>query len=217
MFYHTILMTVFGLLKKRQEETQGHLSIPEQETQTIRLSSAREVARLMGVQRDEWGSERAPAGNIQWISVSLFTLLEGFDTAENRQAFVELCIAQRALSRLWALGKGVLRAVQLTARQMELPLPPETEALFADFEGLAWSESDSDRFSSMYPNFALSIRQTNPNDEVELDRFLQKWDATLHVSGGSAEGNPRSQRGITALSHVCVSQDDSTVCGPYAA
>ncbi len=69
----------------------------------------------------------------------------------------------------------MLRAVQLTARQMAVSLPPETDALFTDFESL-WTAQDRESLSSLYPNFAVSMGAVK-DEAVELDKFLAKWDA----------------------------------------
>lgn len=84
--------------------------------------------------------------------MSLFTLLEELDDPVHRSAFVELCIIGRAFSRKWILTKGILRMLQVSAKQNEIVLPAETNALFLDFEQQMWEKGDGERFSSLYPN-----------------------------------------------------------------
>jgi hypothetical protein len=48
--------------------------------------------------------------------------------------------------------------------------------LFSDFEKQSWGPKDRRELSSSYPNFAVSIGSVQ-TDEVELDKFLEKWDA----------------------------------------
>ena len=113
---------------------------------------------------------------IQWTTGSLFTLLEDLDDPMNREAFASLSIVAKVASRRWPLGKGMLRAVQVTARKMEVSLPHELDALYSDFEKQSWGQKDRRELSSSYPNFAVSIGSVQ-TDEVELDKFLEKWDA----------------------------------------
>lgn len=51
--------------------------------------------------------------------------------------------------------------------------------LLKDFETELWKTGDRERFSSLYPNFALSVSQQGVSediDDIELDRFLDEWD-----------------------------------------
>lgn len=111
----------------------------------------------------------------------MFTLLEGLDEKENCDSFVSLCVAAKSHANHWALGKAMLRLVQVTARHMEVSLPPETNALFKHFETRIWSAEDRKDLSSQYPNYAHSMKQRERND-IEMDAFLAKFD-DLYLSG----------------------------------
>lgn len=112
--------------------------------------------------------------NIHWVTLSMFTLLEDLDEEKSRDAFVILSIAAKAFTHRWSLGKGMLRSIQLTSKRMGIQLPPETDALFTDFE-YSWSSEDREALSSQYPNFANSVKRGQV-DEIELDKFLAKFD-----------------------------------------
>lgn len=115
-----------------------------------------------------------PQANVHWITVSMFTLLDYLEEDKSRDAFVSLSVAAKAFSHRWSLGKGILRLFQVTSKQMEVKLPPETDALFTDFE-INWSPEDRKVLSSQYPNFAKSVKQGQV-DDIELDMFLAKFD-----------------------------------------
>lgn len=57
---------------------------------------------------------------------------------------------------------------------MGIQLPPETDALFTDFE-YSWGPEDREALSSQYPNFVNSVKRGQV-DEIELDMFLAKFD-----------------------------------------
>lgn len=179
MYYHNILITLHGFSRTKEAEAEAGESPISSNTSkratAIRLSSARRIAQLIDHHRSLWGLNIFSAANTQWITISLFTLLEDLDDPRNRHAFIALAIAAKAASRRWALDKAMLRAVQLTARQMAVSLPPETDALFTDFESL-WTAQDRESLSSLYPNFAVSMGAVK-DEAVELDKFLAKWDA----------------------------------------
>ncbi|KAE8154583.1 hypothetical protein BDV25DRAFT_126445 [Aspergillus avenaceus] len=177
MYYHTTLISIFGNARTLVDEAENDGSDFRNQSRKKCLASAREISRLMRLHRSLWGIEHFPGCNIQWIALSLFVLLEGLDDADNREAFTNLSIAAKAASRRWALGKGILRAIQLTARKMAVTLPPDTDALFSD---LCWESKDLERLSSQYPNFAV-VNGSVSDESAELDKFLEKWD-TLDVS-----------------------------------
>ncbi|KAF5855358.1 hypothetical protein ETB97_009361 [Aspergillus alliaceus] len=174
LFYHTTVMQIFGFLRSN-----GGTLCPEtaKNAQDLCLSTARRIPHILGTHREKWGIDRMAPSTVQWTSIGLFTLLEALDVLENRKAFVELCIFARAMSRRFALAKGIMRMIQVTAKQMEVNLPEETDALFVDFETETWRDRDAQEFSSFYPHFSTVIRQgkSRPSD-VSMDRFLEKWD-----------------------------------------
>ncbi|PWY81630.1 C6 transcription factor [Aspergillus sclerotioniger CBS 115572] len=160
-------------------------SSPDRHPEEVALSSARQIAGLMEVHRTLWGIDIFPASHIQWITVSMFTLLGGLDVPVNQEAFTTLAVAAKVASRRWPIAKGTLRAIQVTARKMGVDLPAETAALFIDFEKEIWEPKGGKGISSLYPNFAV-LAGSLPDDEVELDKFLEKQDV-LNTSDRDGE------------------------------
>lgn len=64
---------------------------------------------------------------------------------------------------------------------MGIDLPPEASKIFESFESEECRTVNSRRFSSLYPDFAVSVRQDGGVDDHERDKFLEKWD-TLTLS-----------------------------------
>jgi hypothetical protein len=169
-------MQIFGLLKANDEDLD-----PEtiHRARNICIENALRIAYLIGIHRDKWGIGRMAPSTIQWLSIGMFTLLEALDSPDsrNRTAFIEMCIVARAIARRFPLAKGILRMIQLSANQMQVVLPAETDALFTDFETRSWEGKDRPTFSTFYPNFATVVRQGSTQEEaVSMDRFLEKWD-----------------------------------------
>lgn len=132
---------------------------------------------------------------MQWAALTLFTLLEDIDNPESGAAFADVCIVLRAIGRRWQLAKGALRLVQLTAKQMNIDLPAATKSFFRDFETELWKEDDRERFSSAYPNFAVSIKEKRDGvGEAELDNFLEKWDNLTLDDEAQASKTPETDR-----------------------
>ncbi|OGM41999.1 putative C6 transcription factor [Aspergillus bombycis] len=189
LFYHTNVMQIFGFLQSNS----GDFIAPEtaKNARDLCLSTARHIAQILNMHREKWGIDRVAPSTVQWTSIGLFTLLEALDSLENRKAFTELCIFARAMSRRFGLAKGILRMIQVTAQQAEVSLPPETDALFLDFEKQTWRNHDSQSFSSFYPHFSTVIRQGKARQsDASMDRFLEKWD-NLDIS----DGPPRKKEG----------------------
>ncbi|EDP47798.1 C6 transcription factor, putative [Aspergillus fumigatus A1163] len=189
LFYHTTVMQIFGLLKANHE----HLDPASiQRARNICIESALRIAGLIGIHRDKWGIGRMAPSTIQWLSIGMFTLLDALDSPDtrNRAAFIEMCIVARAFARRFPLAKGILRMIQLSANQMQVVLPAETDALFTDFETRSWEGKDRHTFSTFYPNFARVVRQGAAREEdVSMDRFLEKWDS-LAISDPKEETPP---------------------------
>lgn len=181
--YHTIIQTIFGFVKdlpKAEGDNSNALQKTRQKARELCLAAAQENAHLIDLYRDLWSLDYMPPVNIHWVTVSMFTLLESLDDPSNHDAFVSLSIAAKAFSHRWPLGKGMLRLIQVTSKQMGVTLPPETDALFSYFEMRLWKSRDRMAFSSQYPNFAHSMKHGNVED-VELDLFLEKFD-DLHLA-----------------------------------
>ncbi|KAJ5782321.1 hypothetical protein N7457_004095 [Penicillium paradoxum] len=158
--------------KRLLDEQEGRT---RQKAGDLCAKAARQNAALIQQQRESWGLDCMPPIDIHWFTVSMYTLLESLDNQASRDAFVSLSIAAKAASHRWALGRGMLRLVQLTSKQMEVTLPPETEALFSDFEAQLWRHQDRKALSSQYPNFVHSMNR-GKGEEFELDVFLEKFD-----------------------------------------
>ncbi|OJJ70415.1 hypothetical protein ASPBRDRAFT_619916 [Aspergillus brasiliensis CBS 101740] len=170
MYYHDICITVSELAKAAAAAEDQRVSPKE-----VSLASARHIAGLMEIHRSSWGIDIFPASHIQWIAVSLFTLLGELDDPANQEAFITLCVAAKVASRRWPLARGTLRTVQVTAKRLGVKLPPETDALFIDFEREIWGPNGRKGLSSIYPNFAV-LTGSLRNEAVEMDKFLEKED-----------------------------------------
>lgn len=193
--YHTIIQTLFGVLKDLpkaedcDEDAEWLLNTRERAEERC-IQSALASGDLIDIHCDLWGLDQMPPVNVQWVTVSMFTLLPYLEDDErNCRAFTSLSIAAKAFSNRWSLGKGMLRLFQVTSKQMEIKLPTETDALFTDFETNTWSREDRKILSSQYPNFINSMKGGQV-DEVELDMFLNKFD-DLHLDddGQGSEGS----------------------------
>ncbi|PYH43688.1 fungal specific transcription factor domain-containing protein [Aspergillus saccharolyticus JOP 1030-1] len=187
MLYHTTVMQIFGFMRSSSEIVLDPGSASQ--ARELCLASARQIAHLLDIHRAKWGIDRMAPSTIQWWSIGLFTLMESLDSRDNRIAFIELCTIARAFARRMPLAKGIFRMIQLSANQMQVILPRETEALFTDFETLAWKASDSQEFSSFYPHFLTVVQQGSLRQPgVDLDQFLTKWDA-LSISERNSHGH----------------------------
>lgn len=182
--YHTIIQTIFGFLKdlpndEESEESTEWVQKTRRQARELCVGSAQANGRLIDIHRDLWNLEQMPPVTVHWVTVSMFTLLEYLDEEKSRDAFVSLSVAAKAFSHRWSLGKGMFRLFQVTSKQMEIKLPPETDALFTEFE-YNWSPEDRKVLTSQYPNFANSVKRGQV-DEIELDMFLAKFD-DLHLA-----------------------------------
>ncbi|KAL4913090.1 hypothetical protein BDW62DRAFT_214528 [Aspergillus aurantiobrunneus] len=189
LFYHTTLIHIFWILQSYHTSNAEHERAASARDATH--DNARRIAQLIAFHRENWGIDRMAPCTIQWVTTALYALLGALHSTDNRNAFTELCTLARKFSRQFPLGKGIMRMLQLTAKQMQVSLPEETDALFSAFAAESWSEKDREAFSSFYPHFETVIRHgPTRQDDVALDRFLQKWDKltisdTDVPSGGS--------------------------------
>ena len=134
--------------------------------QIRRFAIARHVARLFVIYRRQWGIERMHPSGIQCVAVSCFALFEGLEHPENGDALITLCIAARDFGRHFVLARGVLWMIQFFARQINIELPEEVDALFQEFEASGWMAEDPIQFNSLYLN--------------AMDQFLQKGDPVIN-------------------------------------
>ncbi|KAL4735393.1 hypothetical protein BDV11DRAFT_196097 [Aspergillus similis] len=194
LFYHTTVTHVFWFLQSYHLSKGEHEKAASAHNTTI--ESARCIANLIALHRKRWGIDRTAPCTIQWVTTALYALLGALDSDENRIAFTELCTTARAFSRRYPFAKGVMRMLQLTARQMQVTLPEETDALFSSFAAEAWSEKDREGFSSFYPHWGTVIRNgPTRQEDAALDRFLQKWDK-LTISDSTQDSKPEKFEGI---------------------
>lgn len=174
MHYHYLMMTLFGFLKSPDEAESEATS---EHAKEMFLSSATQIGELMRIYRREWGVDRIPIVTTHYIAVALFMLLDDLGSEPRRAAFVELCVAARAASRRFKLGKGILRLVQLTAKQMEVDLPPEMAKLFQEFEAKSWGSKEAQHYSSQYPHILAAIEHDKLDPgTLALDALLEKWE-----------------------------------------
>ncbi|PLB46427.1 hypothetical protein P170DRAFT_465950 [Aspergillus steynii IBT 23096] len=194
MRYHVTIMTLFGYLKGHPEAAESSFESIRQ-GQAIRIKSAHGMSDLLSILRSQYPMICMPLNCMHFSTVALFTLFEDLDNPENSRAFVNACISLRGLARRWVLAKGMLRLVQVTALQQEINLPEETRSLFRDFEAESWKVKDYTQFSSLYPNFAVTVHG-NPGslESAELDRFLEKWDNMTLSAETSETTTPESDR-----------------------
>ena len=164
MFYNTICLQLCSFLKSQVSKITdpAHLEY----IQIRRFAIARHVARLFVIYRRQWGIERMHPSGIQCVAVSCFALFEGLEHPENGDALITLCIAARDFGRHFVLARGVLWMIQFFARQINIELPEEVDALFQEFEASGWMAEDPTQFNSLYLN--------------AMDQFLQKGDPVIN-------------------------------------
>ncbi|KAJ5123268.1 hypothetical protein N7448_009365 [Penicillium atrosanguineum] len=176
MRYHNAILVMYGFIQPSLKQSE---SAAKDRIKILRLATARAISAILNQFRSLWPLEYVPMNSMQYATVALFTLLEDLEDQQNKKVFGDILTALRALSRRWQLAKGMLRLVQLTAIKEEVNLPNEAQILFTDFEAELWKADDREQFSSLYPNFAVSINQGKSDQSVdgaELDRFLDEWD-----------------------------------------
>lgn len=181
---------MFGFITPSLQESDP---ATKERIKSLRMSSAHQIGTILNRLRSHWPIECIPMASMQYATIALFTLLDDMEDEQNKIIFVDLLMTLRALARRWPLAKGMLRLVQLTAIRQGIPLPRETMVLFKDFETEMWKTGDRERFSSLYPNFAVSVNQRGVcegADEVEMDRFLDEWD-NLDLSGKCSDDESR--------------------------
>ncbi|KAH8691636.1 hypothetical protein BGW36DRAFT_304596 [Talaromyces proteolyticus] len=199
MRYYGYRATLHSLIKVHPSAPQAASSAAHQRCIGFVLA----VRDLIHTHRAKWRRiEYLPLEYTQVIIVSLFTLLDDLATNTSREAFVYLAVLARAMARRFQLARGMLRLVQVTARQEKIALPEEVRPIFQDFEAEWHRTHDLDKFSSYYPNFVVSLRgtwrtsigdsetegydkqggarekhrETHQEGSAELDLFLRKWD-----------------------------------------
>lgn len=190
---------MFGFVQPSLDENQ---SSEKERIKGIQLSSALEIGVVLNKFRSLWPVEFMPMNSMQYATMALFTLLDNLKNEPEKRAFTDILISLRALARRWQLAKGMLRLVQLTAVKQEVTLHSEAEVLLRDFEEELWTANERQKFSSLYPNFAMSTEYKEgigAIDEHELDRLLDEWDnLTLSKNGAEIASEESEQSKQTA-------------------
>jgi hypothetical protein len=187
MYYHATIMVLFGLLKTSYRYPSRPMTITPHEARETCVESALQVAQMIRLYRSKWGLEFISGTAVYWVAIALFVLLDELENPSNRRAFIDLCSMAKVLSKQWFLMKGILRMLQITARQMHISLPPETEPLLLDFETNMWrQESGRRRLSSAFPNFSLLFQRVTGvggglHDPIDLDEYLEKLDEVSNL------------------------------------
>lgn len=129
MYYYASLVAIFLFLQNTQGEEKGEHS-QYKHYRSVRLLSAREISRLMGIQRSTWGFQSFPSFGMEWVTSALFALVDDIDDSKGREAFMDFFGTAALASWRWQRGQDMLRAIRLVAEQRGLPLP--TDAWFSD-------------------------------------------------------------------------------------
>lgn len=156
MYYHTIIITLFGYLKTPTNSDEASIAAASSAREEC-TRSACHVADMFKSHRTHWAINRAPSAYLQWATISLFTLLDDLETPRSRSAFMGLCAALRSLSLRWFLAKGILRLAQLTAKERHVDLPAESAELLRDLDGQSWEARDRQLLGCLYPNCAVAV------------------------------------------------------------
>lgn len=189
MYYHATIMVLFGLLKTPYRYPSRPMIITPNEARETCVESALQITQMIRIYRSKWGIDFISGTAVYWVSIALFVLLDELENPSNRRAFTDLCSVAKALSKQWFLMRGILRMLQITAKQMHISLPPETEPLLQDFEINLWrQESCRRRLSSAFPNFSLLFQRVTGirgglHEPIDLDRYLEKLDEVSNLEG----------------------------------
>ena len=137
---------------------------PESEYWQARcVNSAIEISNILARHRVEWGNDHFPVIIMRPVSLAPLALLEGLaERPESQDALVELCITIFAASRRFAVGRGVLGAIQSTAEHAGIQLPAQCRQLIDTMTRAA----NADKLTT----------QPTPLPSTGLQWLLEKWD-----------------------------------------
>lgn len=149
---------------------------------TLSIQAALSIADTFRVYRGKYGYAHIHCIFTQSTSTALYTLLGANDAPEvdvdHSQAIILLFSCLRALSRRFLMSMGILRSVQLFAKEKRRNLPETTQTLLQDFESKEWQRRKVRRLISTYPQPLVAtnfvIRGSAPRD---MGRFLEQMDA----------------------------------------
>ncbi|KAI9923927.1 hypothetical protein MW887_008233 [Aspergillus wentii] len=114
MYYHSMILRMFSIIRRTT-----NIDARQRAHETC-LSSARTISKLMHLHRSACGADHIPVLNFQWVTDALLILLDRLSDAKDRDAFINLNVAAKALGRRWPLGKKMLRLVQNRAEEMRM-------------------------------------------------------------------------------------------------
>lgn len=134
IYYYSIVMTLFRFLKAPIGSDEASMATASH-ARCICIQSAYHVTELINKHRLHWRLRRMTPSCLQWISISLFSLLDDLHNTTSCAAFVTLCAAIRSSSNCCILAKEVLLRVHSSASKAGIKLPQESGALFDDFQG----------------------------------------------------------------------------------
>lgn len=165
MLYEGLVINISSFLRDRDgvhSDTLGpydpSLSPAEQRCSPASIrcyEGALEMARLFEIFRKTWGLERTPVCFNHWATMAMVTLLESLVKTHSHVAFTGLCRFLRVACRRWMMARGLMRMVQLRARDMSLfqCMPIEAQDMFKDFEARDWHEEKAEDCGSICRDF----------------------------------------------------------------
>ncbi|GKZ19802.1 hypothetical protein AbraIFM66951_010778 [Aspergillus brasiliensis] len=153
MVYHASIMILWGLLKEPGDAAKASTESMTFAAREVCVAAAESVVQLLRIYRAKWGIDYMCLTTVSCLSTALFTLLSELGDLGRKSAFAELCVVARACSRRWPLMKGLMRMLQLLAQKNHVSLPPETRALFVDFEASIWERHNHERLKRICQDF----------------------------------------------------------------
>lgn len=99
------------------------------QVRTIRLHSAKEIARLLRIQRQSYGLKQIPCPMIDAVHSALPTLLVELGDDESNEALAELCRFLVAFRRRIKSADNIVQMIERTASESDIELPPEAGAI----------------------------------------------------------------------------------------
>ncbi|KAB8336725.1 hypothetical protein FH972_021034 [Carpinus fangiana] len=186
--YYGAIITVLGQARVALRSKQVTMTRTEQSFIDDSIRAAIRVSELAESLRTSWGAERMSTNDAHVVMLAMFALLDGTQQEEEqRRAFERLCRAALVAARIWVLAKGQLRLLQLTARHMNVRLPPVVEGWLGEFERNVWTRDDVARYSSMYLNYALLVQAEGASrGGLAMDALLRKSEVETRMCGDSS-------------------------------
>lgn len=123
MYYYSSLIAIFS----HEQDAQGKGKGKHRQTEhrDVAFSSAREISRLVGMQRSAWGVQLLPSLSMEWVTSALFALLDDLDDPNSREAYSSLFGMVTAASQRWKRGKDMVGALQLASEQKGVTVSTE--------------------------------------------------------------------------------------------